>query len=135
MAISYKKNEIITPAEVVTEIGGADTGYYCPGKGSYWTLIDDCPEMYGLKCARVSTSEVIDCLRAGNPVIAIMGPGQFTSGGHFITLSGVDEDDRIYVNDSADNFDKMHYDQTFTLRSIANECSCFWVVYSGDSYK
>ena len=135
MAISYKKNEIITPAEVVTEIGGADTGYYCPGKGSYWTLIDDCPEMYGLKCARVSTSEVIDCLRVGNPVIAIMGPGQFTSGGHFITLSGVDEDDRIYVNDSADNFDKMHYDQTFTLRSIANECSCFWVVYSGDSYK
>ena len=39
------------------------------------------------------------------------------------------------LNDSADNFDKMHYDQTFTLRSIANECSCFWVVYSGDSYK
>ena len=59
-------------------------------------------------------------------------------GDEFSFDTGCDDDGVSFVlrgYDSADNFDKMHYDQTFTLRSIANECSCFWVVYSGDSYK
>ena len=128
MAISYLKNQVITPADIVTKVGGKNTSYYCDGKGSYWSLIDECPSLYGLKSTRITTNQVIDELKKGNPVIAIMGPGQFTNGGHFITLSGVDENGNIYVNDSADNFSKQHFNKTFSLESIAYECNCFWAI-------
>lgn len=128
MAISYLKNQIITPADIVTKVGGENTSYYCDGQGSYWSLIDECPSLYGLKSTRISTNQVIDELKKGNPIIAIMGPGQFTNGGHFITLSGIDENGKIYVNDSADNFSKQHFNKTFSLTSIASECSCFWAI-------
>ena len=42
---------------------------------------------------------VISALRQGYPVIAHMGPGQFTKRGHYIVLRGLTADDRILVND------------------------------------
>ncbi len=42
---------------------------------------------------------VIAALREGKPVIAHMGPGLFTSRGHYIVLRGVTEDGKILVND------------------------------------
>jgi hypothetical protein len=39
-----------------------------------------------------------DALDRGNPVILAMGKGDFTSSGHFILLSGV-EDGKFIVND------------------------------------
>ena len=42
---------------------------------------------------------ILQALRAGKPVIAHMGPGIFTSQGHYIVLRGVTEDGKILVND------------------------------------
>ena len=42
---------------------------------------------------------VLQALRSGKPVIAHMGPGIFTSQGHYIVLRGVTEDGKILVND------------------------------------
>lgn len=61
---------------------------------------------------------VIEALKAGKPVIAHMGPGLFTSRGHYIVLRGVTEDGKILVNDpSSAKRSKLAY----PLKSILRE--------------
>ena len=38
-------------------------------------------------------------LNSGRPIVCILGPGDFTTTGHFIVLTGVDENGGIIVND------------------------------------
>ena len=48
-------------------------------------------------------------LEAGNPIICSMGPGDFTTTGHFIVLAGTDGNSGIIVNDpnSKENSSKV----------------------------
>ena len=56
----------------------------------------------GLSAQELSLSEdsIRQELSQGHPIICIMGPGDFTTSGHFIVLTGVDSDGKITVNDS-----------------------------------
>lgn len=133
MALSYVNDEIITPGEVCEKIGGEDTAYCDYGNGAYWDLMIDCPPMFGAVGRNIDGSEIIDCLKNGHPVIVIMGEGEFTKGGHFITLSGVDENDCVYVNDSNDNLRKDHYNNTYPIELITSQTlgGC-WEIYKED---
>lgn len=134
MALSYVKNEIITPAEVVEVMGGAHCPYYVEGAGSSWSIMLDCPPEFGVSAKALYSSEVYDALIRGHPVIVLMRAGEFTSGGHFITLSGFDADGRVYVNDSADNTGKKHYERTFTLDQIfAESGGGYWELWLDES--
>lgn len=42
---------------------------------------------------------ILETLRNGSPIICAMRPGDFTTSGHFIVLSGVDEDGKVIVRD------------------------------------
>ena len=46
-----------------------------------------------------STTEVLNSLKAGKPVIAHIGSGTFAENGHYILLRGIDENGNILVND------------------------------------
>ena len=46
----------------------------------------------------LSESEVLTALENGHPIICSMRPGDFTTTGHFVVLTGV-EDGKIRVND------------------------------------
>ena len=49
-----------------------------------------------------SDQEVINALGSGNSlVIVLMGPGTFTTGGHFIVLTGVNSSGQVSVADPA----------------------------------
>ena len=81
-------------------------GYYASGYGSSWTLISEGGEKLGLSVTGLPLvkKKITDALDAGNPVILAMGPGDFTSAGHYIVLTGVEEslfrvnDPNSYVN-------------------------------------
>jgi len=75
-------------------------GYCVPGNGSSWTLISEGGILLGLDVTEIPLDEnrIIRNLEAGNPIICIMGPGDFTSSGHFIVMTGY-EDGKIKVND------------------------------------
>ncbi len=75
-------------------------GYCVPGSGSAWTLISKGGEELGLDVTEIPLDEnrIIRNLEAGNPVICVMGPGDFTTTGHFIVLTGY-VDGKIKVND------------------------------------
>ncbi len=75
-------------------------GYYEPGYGSSWTLISEGAGKIGLSAKELPLvkSKMVDALEAGSPIILAMGAGDFTSSGHYIVLTGV-EDGLFRVND------------------------------------
>ena len=77
-----------------------DNGYYVPGTGTQWALIDDVPKKCGLKVRKPGISESImkRALDEGSIIICAMRQGDFTASGHFIVIYGYDEDG-FRVND------------------------------------
>ena len=69
-------------------------GYYEPGYGSSWTLISEGGPELGLSVTELPLvkKKIDDSLEAGNPVILAMGAGDFTSTGHYIVLTGIEEE-------------------------------------------
>ncbi|MDO4594389.1 MAG: C39 family peptidase [Tissierellia bacterium] len=103
MILSYMTDEKINPGELVEDIGGASSGYYIRNVGSSWALFGGVCDDYDIDVYQVSPSSdfIINELNDGNPIIASMSPGYFTSGGHFIVLRGIDNNGNVLVNDPA----------------------------------
>lgn len=79
-----------------------ENGYYCPGGGSYHSLIPGAAEHWGLSVdGSLDGEDVADALAEGKLVVAIMSKGHFTNSGHFIVLRGITADGKILVADSA----------------------------------
>ena len=75
-------------------------GYYAPGYGSSWTLISEGGVKLGLDVTEIPLvkKRITDNLKVNNPIILAMGPGDFTSEGHYILLVGM-EDGLFRVHD------------------------------------
>lgn len=68
-----------------------DRGYCIDGQGSSWTLISRGGVELGLNVTELPLywDTVRSNLEAGNPIICVLGPGNFTVNGHFVVMSGV----------------------------------------------
>ena len=75
-------------------------GYYASGYGSSWTLISEGANKLGLRARELPLvkKKMVDALEEGSPVILALGKGDFTTTGHYIVLTGVEEDG-FRVND------------------------------------
>lgn len=75
-------------------------GYSVVGSGSSWNLISEGGKELGLDVTEIPLNEnrIIRNLEVGNPIICIMGAGDFTSTGHFIVMTEY-TDGKIQVND------------------------------------
>ncbi len=75
-------------------------GYYERGYGSSWTLISEGAGKLGLTATELPLvkKKMVNALESGNPVILALGPGDFTTTGHYIVLTGV-QDGLFQVND------------------------------------
>ena len=76
-------------------------GYYVQGNGSSWSIMSDIGAELGLNVSEISLNEnsIREELESKHPIICIVGPGDFTTGGHFIVLTGTDDNGKIIVND------------------------------------
>lgn len=76
------------------------SGYYEAGYGSSWTLISEGAQELGLTVQELPLVEkkITDALEHGTPVILALGPGSFTTTGHYIVLTGT-QDGLFQVND------------------------------------
>lgn len=92
-------NRSISPVETTKEVcalGG------CTSNGTYnKTLGETLTKVYGIRNESTSNDQqVINALGTGNAlVIAHMGPGVFTTGGHYIVLTGVNDKGQVSVAD------------------------------------
>lgn len=88
----------------------AGHGYAVDGNGTAWSLFSKGAAELGLTSRELplSEGEIRGALEAGEPVVCIMGPGDFTTTGHFIVLTDWTRDG-IQVNDpnSRENSDKL----------------------------
>ena len=132
IVVSSLTNEIVDPVEMAE--WAYKNGYWCKGSGSYHALIPAAAEAWHLPvegCPASKPQRIADALSEGKLVVAIMGPGHFTSSGHFITLRGV-EDGKILVADPASY---KRSQQEWDLSVIVNETSKraaaggpFWII-------
>lgn len=76
-------------------------GYYVKGAGTAWDFMKMGAEGLGLTVEEISfdANHILAWLEGGNPIICAMRPGDFTTTGHFIVLSGLDEYGRVIVRD------------------------------------
>lgn len=122
MIVSYFMKQRITPADIVSKIGNK---YYVSGAGSSWALYPGISREYGFNCRDLgkSMNKVVTELQAGHPVIASVGPGTFTKGGHFIVLTGVNKSGNITVNDPSH---PEFCSKSFSPALITRESKNFW---------
>lgn len=99
MVSLYLKNDPSLDPRAVAEFSESH-GYSVSGNGSAWTLISEGGRELGLDVTEIplDRDRVFRNLEVGNPIICIMGPGDFTSTGHYIVLVGC-EDGKLRVND------------------------------------
>ena len=78
-----------------------ENGYFVEGSGSSWSLMTDGAESFGLNSTVLPLSEkaIKSNLREGNPIVVSLRPGDFTTTGHFIVLTGITDEGKITVHD------------------------------------
>ena len=100
MIATYLTDEVAghDPATLATKYG-----HYNTENGSYWTLFADLAAEDQLNLGEVVQTSDWDLVKAalenGQVVVSLQCAGRFTSGGHFIVLTGINEEGRIMVND------------------------------------
>ncbi|CEO28169.1 C39 family peptidase [Paraclostridium sordellii] len=99
VAVGLTGNTDINP--LVVSNYAYDNGFYVEGVGSSWSLISTGARHFGLDSQELSLSKysILSTLEAGNPIIVTVGPGTFTSTGHFLVLTGLTSDGKIKIND------------------------------------
>lgn len=97
--VGLNKDTTVNP-KVVADWSYAN-GHRVEGVGTAWSLFPAGARKWGFNCEElsVSVSQISQKLREGKVLIASMGPGHFTRGGHFIVLRGITESGKILVND------------------------------------
>lgn len=106
-----KNDPAINPYEVSKY--SADSNFYIYGEGTSWSLMTEGAQHYGLNVSEgtISPEYIIDNLSSSTPMICSMTPGDFTTSGHFIVLTGVDSNGKIIVNDpNSRKNSKKHWD-------------------------
>ena len=100
-------------------------GYVTENNATLWALMNQGAKKIGLDSIVLPLDEnrVLDNLEAGNPIICSMGPGDFTTEGHFIVMTGV-KNGRIVVNDpnSRERSEKL-----WEFSSIKDQIKNMWV--------
>lgn len=126
--ISYLTGTTVSVNEVADWAGDR---YYVKGQGQSWTLFPDAASHWGCQARQAgSVQEVIAALESGCPVIASMGPGHFTSAGHFIVLCGTTSDGYLIVNDpNLHNYN--HHGDTVPADWVWSEAKGYFILSGG----
>lgn len=98
-------------------------GYYVKGAGTAWDLMTMGAEDLGLTVDSVvfDAEHILAQLQGGSPIICAMRPGDFTTTGHFIVLSGLDEYGKVTVCDPNSKANsEMSWDVEELLPQIKN---------------
>lgn len=130
VVISSLTGKWVTPVDTTT--WAYQHGYYSRA-GSSHSLIGALARAYQLECQGLGRSEtsIRSALKGNNPVVALMGPGYFTKGGHFMVLVGIDDNDNVTV---ADVGSRQRSKYKYKLKDIISQSKSasaggpFWVI-------
>lgn len=103
-------------------------GYYVSGSGSSWSMMTELAEKIGLDVTEVvfDKAHILAALRDGEPIICIMGPGDFTTAGHFIVLTGIAPNGEIEIRDPNS---RINSERTWELTVLMKQMKNLWGYY------
>lgn len=133
IVVSTLTDTVIDPPSMAQ--WAVEHGYWARRSGSYHSIVIGTARAFGLN-AESFPSRDIDHLReqllSGKLFVALMGPGHFTRGGHFIVLRGVTLSGDILVADPAsEEHSLMVWDPQLLLDELSrstNDGSPLWVI-------
>lgn len=105
-----------------------DNGCYVEGEGSSWDLMVSGAAQIGLLSYSVSydADSILSELRNGNPIICVVGAGDFTTTGHFIVLASTDENGNVIVRDPNS---KANSNRTWQIDELMPQIRNLWGYY------
>ena len=120
VAVYLTGNVSLTPA-VVADMAESN-GYFVDGVGTEWSMMTQGAAMLGIQGQQITIGDIYPVLQSGGLIIASVGPGHFTKGGHFIVLAGL-QDGGIVINDPNS---KANSDRIWQLDEFSNEIMSLW---------
>lgn len=125
-AIHLTKDTSLTPYKVAQL--AESNGHYAQGQGTSWSLFNASDELIGVHSQQVSFNEsaIKSVLSNGGLVTLSVGPGDFTSVGHFILLVGIADNGDFIIRDpnSVTNTEK-----TWSYDELASQTVNLWGLY------
>lgn len=128
-AFYHTGDENMTPEDIIDF--AKQEGYCVPGSGSSWKLISEGTEKLGLTVRELALSEgdIKQALDNNEPVILIMGPGDFTQVGHFILVRGYDaQTGQLLINDPNS---RINSQKGWEFSRIKDQIRNLWAIGSG----
>lgn len=104
-----------------------EAGYSVDGSGSSWTLISEGCRHYGVKAKAVALDEsrMKAELDEGHSIVVNVGPGDFTDTGHFMVITGYD-DEGFSINDP-NSIEKSG--KRWLFKNISSQIRAVWSMY------
>ena len=123
MVLTYLTGKEVDPVEATNY--SLEHGTYVSGAGTAWNYFGKIASDYGINCEEsgVSSQNIVNSLSNGKTVIMSMGPGTFTRSGHFIVLTGINDDGTISV---ADPNSEERSNTTYNVDTFVNEGKEMW---------
>ncbi len=104
-----------------------EAGYSVDGSGSAWALISEGCRHYGVRAKSMSVDEekMKAQLDAGNLIVVNVGPGDFTDTGHFMVITGYD-DEGFSINDPNSI---VRSGQRWSFETLSSQIRAAWRMY------
>ncbi len=92
-----------------------------------WTLMTDGAQRLGLNAQELPADarQVASAVEEGHPVILTVGPGDFTSTGHFVVVAGVADDGSWIIRDPNS---PQRSQQTWDPQQVLAQCRNLWEI-------
>lgn len=99
--------------------------FYIEGQGTSWNLMTEGAQLLGLHSEAISAnkSSIVSALKDGKPIICSVGPGDFTTEGHFIVLTGINDDGTIRLHDPNS---KKRSQQSWDIERLIPQIKALW---------
>ena len=112
----------ITPYTIASY--ATQQGYYAPDSGTSWSLMSDGASHFGIigEELTLSQSAMENALSSGQPIICSMRPGDFTTTGHFIVITGL-KDGKFIIKDPNS---KERSNQLWDYQILEHQISNLW---------
>ena len=116
-------------------------GHWAKRGGSYLSVVEGLASASGLTAVSLqerTPDALMDALTGSNLLVALMGPGHFTKGGHFIVLRGVTLSGKILVADpNSQERSLMEWEPELILEELSRSTSDgapLWVISQNPPY-
>lgn len=120
--VGLTENKQATPYQVAQY--AEKNGYYVEGVGSSWNMMTDVGSYFGIQGSEIPLGKdsIQTELELGHPIICAMRPGDFTTTGHFIVLTGM-KDGKICVHDPNS---KKRSEKLWNYETLESQINNLW---------